>query len=157
MRAAGSPAPDRAGATAGGGAPAGVAAGATATAEAEEPAEHSPELESRWRDVLGGINQRKRMLGAFLEACRFVGRAGVEVRVAMDDLRRVVVEEQENRALIGEEVRRAFGDECVLRCVTTATTPVREVVASHAPLVDQAIEWFQGEAIERTKRAEMPG
>jgi hypothetical protein len=124
-----------------------VAAAPAAVAEAEP--ELSPELESRWRDVLAGINGRKRMLGAFLEACRFVGCRGDEVLLGMDDLRRVVVEEQENRALIGEEIRRAFGDTRLLRCVTGVASPARTAVDEVKPLVDQAIAWFEGEAVER--------
>jgi hypothetical protein len=92
------------------------------------------------------------MLGAFLEACRFVGRSGGEVHVAMDDLRRVVVEEDENRALIGAEIRRAFGDDHVLRCITGVAAPKAPTVDDHKPLVDQAIAWFEGETIERTAR-----
>ena len=129
---------------------------ATAVAEpvADEGAELTPELEARWRDVLGGINARKRMLGAFLEVCRFAGRRGHELLVGMDDLRRVVVEEQENRALIGEEIRRVFGAEGTLRCVsgTAGDTAVDDV----KPLVDRAIAWFDGEAIDRRPREERP-
>jgi hypothetical protein len=69
----------------------------------------------------------------------------------MDDLRRVVVEEQENCALIGEEIRRAFGDDHVLRCITGAAAPAAPTVADHRPLVDEAIAWFQGETVVRNK------
>jgi len=128
---------------------------ATAVAEADE-AQTTPELEAHWRDVINGINGRKRMLGAFLEACRFVGCGGNAVWVAMDDLHRVVVEEQENRALIGEEIRRAFGDSHALRCVSgaSAAATARTAAQDLKPLVDQAIAWFDGEVIERTKRGE---
>jgi DNA polymerase-3 subunit gamma/tau len=131
------------------------ATAASATAVAEET-ELSPELEARWKDVLTGINGRKRMLGAFLEACRFVGTGGNAVIVAMDDLHRVVVEEQENRALIGEEIRRAFGDAHALRCVSGAAAAARPSAQDVKPLVDQAIAWFDGEVIERTKREAAP-
>src|SRR5262249_53533347 len=119
-----------------------------ATAVAEE-AQSSPELEARWRDVLAGINGRKRMLGAFLEACPLVGWAGNLVWVAMDDLHRVVVEEQENRALIGEEIRRVFGDTHALHCVSGDGTPAlaRQAAQDFKPLVEQAIAWFDGEVI----------
>ena len=135
------------------------AGAASATALAEAP-ESSPELDARWKDVLSGINGRKRMLGAFLEACRFMGCAGNTVCVGMDDLHRVVVEEQENRALIGEEIRRAFGDLHALRCVTGesaggAAMP-RPTAQDLKPMVDQAIAWFEGEVIERARRGETP-
>jgi len=131
------------------------ATASSATAVADE-AQNSPEMEARWRDVLSGINGRKRMLGAFLEACRFVGCGGNLVWVAMDDLHRVVVEEQENRALIGEEIRRAFGDMHALHCVSGAGASeiARQAAQDLKPLVDQAIAWFDGEVIERTKRGE---
>jgi DNA polymerase-3 subunit gamma/tau len=129
-------------------APAATAAPATTAAAVEElpEAELTPELEAQWREVLTGINGRKRMLGAFLEVCSFAGRRGAEVLVGMDDLRRVVVEENENRALIGEEIRRVFGEGCALRCVTGAA-PARPTVEDVRPLVDRAIAWFDGEAI----------
>ena len=44
------------------------------------------------------INARKRMLGAFLEESRFLGRAGDALVLAMDDLHRAVIDEKENRA-----------------------------------------------------------
>jgi len=132
-----------------------LAAPAAALAVAPEPApETSPELEARWRDVLAGINARKRMLGAFLEACRFTGCRGDEVLLGMDDLHRVVVEEQENRALIGEEIRRAFGDSRRLRCVAADASPARAAEDDVKPLVDRAIAWFEGEAVERPRNRE---
>jgi hypothetical protein len=122
----------------------------------DEPLDRSPETETRWQDVLRGINARKRMLGAFLEVCQLVGRCGVELRIGMDDLRRVVVEEQENRALIGEEIRRVFGEGHVLRCVSVTAAPAPSV-AEHRPMVDQAIAWFQGETVVRsTRKGERP-
>jgi DNA polymerase-3 subunit gamma/tau len=124
----------------GGGAPA-------ATLEAE--GESSEEAERCWRATLAGINARKRMLGAFLEESRFAGLAADAALVAMDDLHRTVVEEKENRALVQEELARAFGRAVALRCVPLCASEVRRRPAMEdvAPMVERAIEFFQGEAI----------
>ena len=115
-------------------------------AVAEEPPLRDERLDRAWAATVERVNQRKRMLGAFLEVCRFAGRRGHELLVGMDDLRRVVVEEQENRALIGEEIRRVFGAEGTLRCVSG--TAGDKAVDDVKPLVDRAFAWFDGEAIK---------
>jgi hypothetical protein len=97
------------------------------------------------------------MLGAFLEESRFVGLAEDAVVVAMDDLHRTVVEEKENRALIVVELERAFGRKVALRCAPLeAGAPRRRpAVEDVAPMVERAIEFFQGEAVEpRSRRGE---
>ena len=48
--------------------------------------------------MIAAVNGRKRMLGAFLQACRFDGATDTHVVLAMDDLHRAVVDEKENRA-----------------------------------------------------------
>ncbi len=120
----------------------------TATLEAE--VEPDQETARCWREALTGINARKRLLGAFLEESRFAGLADEAVIVAMDDLHRTVVEEKENRALVQEEVARAFGRKLTLRCVSAGASGARRRpdMAEVAPMVERAIEFFQGEAIE---------
>ena len=133
-------------------------AGARAMPEAPaglaEPAcDHDEAIEERWRDALRGVNAIKRMLGAFLEESVFLGLAEETLVLAMDDLHRTVVEEKENRALLGAEVRRAFGRSLALRCVPPGgETRPRPEVADVRPLVDQAIAWFEGDVIERNVR-----
>jgi hypothetical protein len=114
------------------------------------------EAERCWCEALAGINARKRMLGAFLEESRFVGLAGDALVVAMDDLHRTVVEEKENRALVQDEAKRAFGRALALRCAPL-DSPLprrRPALEDVAPMVERAIEFFQGEAIEPPRRGE---
>jgi len=114
------------------------------------------EAERCWCEALAGINARKRMLGAFLEESRFVGLAGDALVVAMDDLHRTVVEEKENRALVQDEAKRAFGRALALRCAPL-DSPLprrRPALEDVAPMVERAIEFFQGEAIEPPRRRE---
>src|SRR5439155_540888 len=89
---------------------------ATVATLADEPMDCSAGVEERWREVLAAINRRKRLLGAFLEESVFLGRASDRVVVAMDDLHRAVVEEKDNRGIVTEELRRAFGEERTLLC-----------------------------------------
>ena len=114
------------------------------------------ETERCWCETLAGINARKRMLGAFLEESRFVGLVGDALVVAMDDLHRTVVEEKENRALVQDEAKRAFGRALALRCAPL-DSPLprrRPALEDVAPMVERAIEFFQGEAIEPQRRGE---
>ncbi len=125
---------------------------ATAVAPAPEPdIERDEDSERCWRETITGINTRKRMLGAFLDECRFVGIGGDRVVVAMDDLHRAVIEEKDNLAVLGEELRRAFGRPLSLRCTPAAAGDLRRppVLDDVRPMIDRAIEWFQGDVIER--------
>jgi hypothetical protein len=139
----------------------GVSLGAEAPAATlEVPAERSEETERCWRAALAGINGRKRMLGAFLEESVFVGLSADAVVIGMDDLHRTVVEEKDNRALVIEEVTHAFGRALTLRCAPLESGPARRRPALEdvEPMVERAIEFFQGEAVEpkgrRTERTE---
>jgi hypothetical protein len=101
------------------------------------------------------INGRKRMLGAFLEESRLLGLAGTGLVLAMDELHRAVVEEKDNRALIAEEVQRAFGRALLVRCHTGAgpvARPQPPSVDDVQPMVDQAIAFFEGEIVEKNGR-----
>jgi hypothetical protein len=110
-----------------------------------------------WQRALAAVNQRKRMLGAFLEDCRFLGRSGEAVLLAMDDLHRAVVEEKDNRAMLVEELRRAFGRPVELRCVALGEAglePRRPAEpAAVAPLIEQAIAFFEGDVLAPPGRA----
>jgi DNA polymerase-3 subunit gamma/tau len=122
--------------------------------EDAEPA-LDPDCETRWRAAVVAINGRKRMLGAFLEESRLLGLAGDGVVLAMDELHRAVVEEKDNRALIAEEVQRAFGRALLVRCHTGAGPVARPQPPSLddvQPMVDQAIAFFEGEIVEKNGR-----
>ena len=132
-----------------------VATGASAPAATlEVPAERSEESERCWRAALAGINARKRMLGAFLEESHFLGLAGETLVVAMDHVHSMVVKEKENLALVTEAARRAFGRALELRCIPLEASQQRRRPALEdvAPMVERAIEFFQGEQIEPKKR-----
>ena len=136
------------------------AAVAVAAAGAGQPGyERDEAVGRRWREALEAVNGSKRMLGAFLEECHFLGLAGETLVLAMDDLHRAVVEESENRAILAAEVRRAFGRSLALRFVPPVPeAPRRPAPEDVRPLVDQAIAWFQGDVIEGTgRRAERAG
>ena len=107
--------------------------------------------------TLAGLNARKRMLGAFLEESHFVGLAGETLVVAMDHVHSMVVKEKENLALVTEEAQRAFGRALELRCVPLEASQQRRRPALEdvAPMVERAIEFFQGEVIEpKSRRSE---
>jgi len=119
---------------------------ATATLEAPEAPVTAA---AAWDAVVAAVNAKKRMLGAFLQACQFGGVTATHVVLAMDDLHRAVVDEKENRATIAAEVARAFGRPLVIQCVPLAggpTGPPSE--ESVKPMIDRAIEWFAGDVIE---------
>jgi DNA polymerase III subunit gamma/tau len=128
--------------------------GAVATAAPELEIELDEQTQRFWREAIGAINGRKRMLGAFLDECRFLGVGGDAVVVAMDDLHRAVIEEKENRALVAEAVLGAFGRPLTLRCTAAAAGDLRRppVLDDVKPMIDRAIEWFQGDVIERKDR-----
>jgi DNA polymerase-3 subunit gamma/tau len=134
--------------------------GAVATlAEPEEAPGLGPADEACWRVMLASVNGRKRVLGAILEESRFRGVTASTLVLGMDDMRRAIVEDQENRALLDEEVRAAFGRPLALRCAGLADDerPKRPNDADVRPMVARALEWFQGEAIERAARERTAG
>jgi len=131
-----------------------VAAGADApiaTLDAEIECDEA--AERRWRETLADLNTRKRMLGAFLEESHFVGLAGDVLVVAMDHVHSMVVKEKENLALVTEAAQRAFGRALELRCIPLEASQQRRRPALEdvAPMVERAIEFFQGEVIEPPK------
>jgi DNA polymerase-3 subunit gamma/tau len=110
------------------------------------------DIEARWQRAIAAINGRKRMLGAFLEESRLLGLAGAQLVLAMDHLHRSVVDAPEHRALVQEELASAFGRALELRCtvgepVTHATQVAK--ADSLKPLIERAMEVFDGEVIDR--------
>jgi len=114
------------------------------------------DAERAWKRAVTAINGRKRMLGAFLEESRFLGATADDLLLGMDDLHRAVVEEKDNRALLAEEVQRAFGRVLVVRCVSGDASAVPRPLANAdvRPMVDQAIDWFKGEAVQPRRGTE---
>jgi hypothetical protein len=135
--------------------PARGAAPGAATATAELVVETDERMEACWIQTLEAVSQRKKLLAAFLKESRFVGLAGETAVVAMDDLHRAVVDEKENRAIVTEALCAAFGRQLKLHCATldaaelAAKRPTHESVK---PMIDKAIEWFDGDIIERGGR-----
>jgi hypothetical protein len=117
-----------------------------------------------WREVVLAVNARKRMLGAFLEESRFLGVSESALALVTDDLHRAVIEEVENRKLVGEELARVFGRPLELVCGAVQPMDTAPVTESEAPdvqsMIARAIEWFDGEAIAppapRPERREQP-
>ena len=109
-----------------------------------------------WKQVIGALNGRKRMLGAFREESRFLGATADYVLLGMDDLHRAVVEEKENRALLAEEIQRVFGRPLVVRVVAGDVAPAPRPPANDdvKPMVDRAIDWFKGEAVQPRRSSE---
>ncbi|MGH7731120.1 MAG: hypothetical protein ACRENJ_07710, partial [Candidatus Eiseniibacteriota bacterium] len=143
------PAAPAKGAGAGGEARAPEPVGGPVTATLDAPATASdPLIAAAWEAAVTGVNDAKRMLGAFLQACRLEGVTETHVVLAMDDLHRAVVDEKENRAIISREVGRAFGRPLVVRCVPLGEGPARPSVQDLEPLIDRAIAWCEGEVIE---------
>jgi hypothetical protein len=104
-----------------------------------------------WTLAVQAVGKRKPMLGAFLEACRFVGFSEGRVTLAMDDLHRAVIDEKENRAMTLEELQRSFGRALELRCVPpdAAMVAAPPAEADVKPMIENAIRWFEGDIIER--------
>jgi hypothetical protein len=74
----------------------------------------------------------------------------------MDDLHRAVVDEKENRAIVAEELTRAFARALDLRCApldAAEQAERRPTAESVKPMIDRAIAWFEGDIIERGSRA----
>ncbi|MEO5988591.1 MAG: DNA polymerase III subunit gamma/tau [Candidatus Eisenbacteria bacterium] len=111
-------------------------------------------IEAQWRTAVAAVNKQKRMIGAFLEESRLKGVSGNVVLLATDTLHRAVVDVPENLAMINEELQRAFGRPLELRCValTPGDAAKRPSVADVQPRIDRAIEFFDGEVIDRDKR-----
>ena len=112
-----------------------------------------------WRAALVAIHERKRLLGAFLEECHCLGRSGDQLVVAMDDLHRAVVEEKDNRLIVSEELRRAFGAGLTLQCAPLEAAPPEAQRPSEQQtnaMVTKTLEWFGGEAkpASRSERTE---
>jgi DNA polymerase-3 subunit gamma/tau len=118
------------------------------------PEASDSELAERWSQVLHGVNERKRMLGAFLSQSRLlaVGEGGLVL--AMDDLHRAVLDDRENRALLGEEIERVFGARLPFSCTRpVAEAPRRPPTAADIqPLIERATQFFDGEAVQRSSR-----
>ncbi len=132
---------------------------AISTAIAEEP-ELDDAIQTSWQATIAAVSGRKRMLGAFLEETRLVGVAGGTLVLAMDDLHRSVVDATEHRALVQEELTRAFGRPLRLNCTPgAANTPERRAAKADSlkPIIDRAMEVFDGEVIERGERADRSG
>ena len=165
--AAATPAPARAPASRAAAAPRSSWSPPTASVAAPQPTtmtvaalDGAPELddvvESRWKLTITAVNGRKRMLGAFLEESRLVGIAGGALVLAMDDLHRAVVDASEHRAIVHEELAIVFGQPMVLRCAPLATgqAPRRPSTADVQPNIDRAIQYFDGEVIDRGGRGD---
>jgi DNA polymerase-3 subunit gamma/tau len=108
-----------------------------------------------WKRTIAAVNGRKRMLGAFLEESRLVGIEGGALVLAMDHLHRSVVDAPEHRALVREELERAFGRPLELQCtVGEAVTHATQVAKADSlkPIIERAMEVFDGEVIERAPR-----
>ena len=110
--------------------------------------------ESQWKQTIGRVNARKRMLGAFLEESLYQGLAGDTLVLAMDDLHRAVVDVAEHHALVCEELGRVFGRPLGLRCVPLpdGAAPKRLSVDDVKPMIDRAIQMFDGEVMDRRDR-----
>jgi hypothetical protein len=124
------------------------AAAESAIALADEPLDQGAEVQAKWRDALASINQRKRLLGAFLEESTFLGVGGGRIVVCMDDLHRAVVEEKDNRTIVADEVRRAFGD-VTLHCAPLGAAgppPERPSEEQTEAMVAKTLAWFGSDA-----------
>jgi hypothetical protein len=132
---------------------------AVATALMAPAAEIAGDLMERWSLVLRGVNERKRMLGAFLNESRLVEMSDRGLLLAMDDLHRTVLDDRENRALISDEIERVFGSRLPFSCeapqtgAAPAQAPRRPLTAAEVqPLIDRAVEYFDGEVVQRSTR-----
>jgi hypothetical protein len=108
-----------------------------------------------WRQTIARVNERKRMLGAFLEEIQLVGVAGDALVLAMDDLHRSVIDSSEHRPIVHEELARAFGRPVVFRCTAgQPVTPAQRAAQADSlkPMIERAMEVFDGEVIDRAGR-----
>ncbi len=132
-----------------------VAVAAVAAATAMLVVEVDAGVEAAWQQTLEAVSGRKKLLGAFLRESRLVGLSGPAVIVAMDDLHRAVVDEKENRQIVAEELRLGFGRALEMQCVPLDAAELaqrRPTQESVKPMIDKAIEWFEGDIIERGAR-----
>ncbi len=133
-----------------------AAATATATRAVEDAVQLDGGIEESWKRTIAAVNDQKRMLGAFLEEIQLVGVAGDTLLLAMDDLHRSVIDTTEHRPLVLDALERAFGRPLELRCTTgTPAAVTRRAAASEStlkPMIDRAIEVFDGEVIDRAPR-----
>jgi len=136
-------------------APAMASAPATATAVAEAT-QMDGTIEEQWKRTILAVNGRKRMLGAFLEESRLLGVTGDALLLGMDDLHRAVVDVSEHRTIVREELTRVFGRVIEVRCtpLTAGEAPRRPSVDDVKPMIDRAIEFFDGEILDRGGRGE---
>jgi DNA polymerase-3 subunit gamma/tau len=112
-------------------------------------------LADAWKRTIARVNERKRMLGAFLEEIRLVGVAGDAVVLAMDDLHRSVIDSTEHRPIVREELARVFGRPLEFRCTPgTPDTPAQRAAKADdlKPMIERAMEVFDGEVIDRAPR-----
>jgi len=129
-----------------------TAATRTTNTAVAEVAELDETIQSSWQATIVAVSGRKRMLGAFLEETRLVGVAGGTLVLAMDDLHRSVVDAPEARAMVEEELARSFGRTLGLRCGPgVPNTPEHRAAKADRlkPIIDRAMEIFDGEVIER--------
>ncbi|TMQ62396.1 MAG: DNA polymerase III subunit gamma/tau [Candidatus Eisenbacteria bacterium] len=129
-------------------APAGGTASAAATATLDAI---DPELLTGWSQVIAAINEKKRMLGAFLQECQFLGLGPHAILLGMDDLHRSVVDERDNRAMVAHEAARVFGRRLAIQYAPLGTPP-RPKARDLDPLIDRTIAWFEGEPVERSSQ-----
>jgi hypothetical protein len=129
-----------------------------AVADAPDPVLEAAD-EAQWKQAIGLVNGRKRMLGAFLEESRFLGIGGDAVVLGMDDLHRAVVDVAEHRAMVCEELARVFGRALDLRCVPVpdGAAPRRLTADDVKPMIDRAIQMFDGEVVDRANRGDRIG
>ncbi|MCC6650239.1 MAG: DNA polymerase III subunit gamma/tau [Candidatus Eisenbacteria bacterium] len=106
-------------------------------------------VEERWAQAVEAVLARKRMLGEFLKECRLEGLAGDHIVLAMDSLRRSVIDAAEPRAMVCEELRRLFGRSLDIRCTELGPEGLKRPRTADEvkPLIDRAIEFFDGEVL----------
>jgi len=112
-----------------------------------------------WREVMSRINGSKRMLGAFLEESQFRGISGQGLVIEADDLHATVIEERDNRVIIHEAIRHVFGAPIALTCVRPTQPSPQRAVRTNAdvqPMIERAIKFFDGEAVDMTPRKSEP-
>ncbi len=120
----------------------------------DEPPQLDAETTRRWEAAIEAVNAQKRMLGAFLQEGRFLGVTTRGLLLAMDDLHRSVVDERTNRALVEEQASAAFGRPLALQCLPldAGDWPREPRGADVRPLVERAIQWFEGDLIQQPGR-----
>ncbi len=112
-----------------------------------------------WREVMGRINQSKRMLGAFLEESQFRGISDDGLMIEADDLHATVIEERDNREIVHSMIREVFGAPIALRCVRPSQPIAQRAARTNAdvqPMIEKAIQFFDGEAVDMTRKPEPP-